>query len=48
MKKIKRSQESCERKRTDLELALQLLLDPLRDVSEGDLPVSEHGTHVKV
>lgn len=35
-------------KRTDLELALQFLLDPLSDVSEGDLPVPEHGTHVKV
>lgn len=48
MKKIKRSQESCKRKRTDLELALQFLLNPLGDVSEGDLPVPEHGTHVKV
>lgn len=35
-------------KRTDLELALQFLLDPLSDVSKGDLPVPEHGTHVKV
>lgn len=35
-------------KRTDLELTLQFLLDPLSDVSEGDLPVAQHGTHVKV
>lgn len=35
-------------KRTDLELALQFLLDPLSDVSKGDLPVPEHGTHAKV
>lgn len=33
---------------TDLELTLQFLLDPLGDVSKGDLPVPEHGTHVKV
>lgn len=48
MKKMERSQEFCSRKRTHLELALQFLLDPLSDVSEGDLPVPEHGTHVKV
>lgn len=34
--------------RTDLELALQFLLDPLSDVSEGNLPVPKHGAHVKV
>lgn len=34
--------------RTDLELALQFFLDPLSDMSEGDLPLPERGTHMKV
>lgn len=32
----------------DLKLALQFFLDPFSDVGEGDLPLPEHRTHVKV
>lgn len=33
---------------TDLELTLQFFLNPLSYMSEGDLPLPQHGTHMKV
>lgn len=37
-----------QNRRTDLELALQLFLNPLGHIGEGDLPLPESGAHIEV